>query len=154
MNTQYLRTDKKGWTLLELIIVVTVLGLLSGLAIPTYRSQIKNANLKSAKSNILSNLKLAQSKALSERTLYRVKFDASTKTYQIGSDPNRDGIFTYETTQNLPQGISFTTASTYFEFSPDHTINTPASGVTITNGDANIRFFMPSATGYRIEVTE
>ena len=144
--------DKKGWILTELVVIIVVLGIVCGFAIPAYRNQIRRANLKSAREDIISTLRLAQVRATSERVIYRVNFNSGDSTYQIGNDPDGDGTFAYEAIQTLPQGISFVTTSTYFEFLPDRTINIPFSDVIITNGSGSVRFFVTGGTGYKIEV--
>ena len=40
---RYMRTNQKGFTLLELLIVIVILGVLAGLAIPAYQSAVEKA---------------------------------------------------------------------------------------------------------------
>lgn len=47
---------KKGFTLLELVVVVVVIGILSSIAIPTYAAVIDRANEKSAVTSALAVL--------------------------------------------------------------------------------------------------
>ena len=49
----------RGFTLIELMIVVAILGILIAVAVPTYRNYITTAKLSEAKSN-LETLRLLQ----------------------------------------------------------------------------------------------
>ena len=148
------KMNKKGWTIIELVVTILLIGILAGLGIPAYRNQIIKANLKSSREDILSTFRLAQTSAVSERVIYRVNFDVGNKGYQIGRDPEGDGTFVYENLRLLPQNVSFVGSDTYFEFLPDRIINMPFSDIMITNGNGDVRFFVTGGTGYKIEIEE
>ena len=47
--------NKKGFTLVELVVVIAIIGTLAAILVPTMMSYIKNAKLKSANSNAKRN---------------------------------------------------------------------------------------------------
>ena len=47
-----MKKSKKGFTIVELVIVIAVIGILAAVLIPTFTSVIDNANRSAAQSNI------------------------------------------------------------------------------------------------------
>lgn len=78
--------DKRGFSLLELIIAVALIGILSGLAIPSIKSNLPQYYLSGAARQVLSDLMLARMKAVSSNADKAVTF--SSTGYTIG------GVFT------------------------------------------------------------
>lgn len=55
MITPIIRTETKGFTLIELMIAVAVVGIVSAIAYPSYREQIQKSHRSEAKSALLEN---------------------------------------------------------------------------------------------------
>jgi type IV fimbrial biogenesis protein FimT len=53
-----------GFTLIELMITITLLGLLVGMGVPTFRSWIQNSQVRTAADAVLSGVQLARSEAI------------------------------------------------------------------------------------------
>lgn len=138
---------------MELMLIVVILGIVAGIGIPTFQQQVLRAELKAAREDIVSTLRLAQTSAASERVVYRVEFNSGGNNgYRIGKDPDGDGVFDYETLKLLSKKISFVTSYSTFDFLPDRTISMPFSDVIITNGKGSVRFYVSGGTGYHIKV--
>lgn len=75
-----------GYTLIELLIVVAVLGLASALLIPSLR-QPDTLKIQAAVRRIIGDLSFAQSDALAQQELRRVYFYADGRGYVILRDP-------------------------------------------------------------------
>ena len=75
-----LRTEK-GVTMMELMIVAVIVGVMSALAVPSFLNYTTKLEAKSTARDIVSTLRAARSKAISERVKYGVFFDAGNKRY-------------------------------------------------------------------------
>jgi len=91
--------NKKGFTLLELIILIVIVGVLAGVAIPRYVNLVRNATDGTAKS-VLGALRTQNSLIFSERVVR-----GTTATYTMGFIANNVAGL---------KGISWTTAATRF----------------------------------------
>ena len=74
---------QKGFTLIELIIVMGIMGILATIAAPSFQNYIRNQNLKTAARGITSDFFATREKALSENVRYRITFDQASNSYTI-----------------------------------------------------------------------
>jgi prepilin-type N-terminal cleavage/methylation domain-containing protein len=99
-----MKINKKGVTLIELIIVFVILAIGAALTIPNLRPWLDNYRLRGATRDITSILRVAQMKAVSNNLNYQVSFDDVAKTYILRRSTGGvwvdDGI-----AQTLPTGI-------------------------------------------------
>ena len=71
-----LQTGKKnGFTILEMLIVLIIIGLFTLISIPAFFNRIKSSKLKAASASVAQSLKLAKSYAVTRGKIYRVDFD-------------------------------------------------------------------------------
>lgn len=82
---------QKGFTLVEVVVVMVVVGILTGIAIPTYLSWIPGIRLKSAARDLYSNMQLARIQALKDNVTVPVRFETGGDL-----DPSND-IYYYDT---------------------------------------------------------
>lgn len=88
-DTGGLRGSERGFTLPEVLITIVVLGILAGIALPSWWSVIESRRVDSAANQLVGDLRLAHSKASSRLTVYRVCITGGSTTYLIGlqTDP-------------------------------------------------------------------
>ena len=68
----------RGFTLIELMVVVTVLALLALLAAPMYQTFVANTQIRSASESIMHGLRLAQAEAVKRNGNVEFALEAST----------------------------------------------------------------------------
>lgn len=110
------KTSKnKGFTLLELMIVVVVIGVLASIAYPSYQDYIYKGRRSDAKAGVLA-LQLAQEKYRANCALYASGIHASARTCVAGSTTAGDHDLVGSATSpdgNYNLSISGATATAY-----------------------------------------
>ncbi len=97
--------NKKGVTLIELIVVMVIIGILAAFFAPNIGAWLPNLRLRSAARDIVSTMRTAQMKAVSTNLAYRVSFTLPSS--YILQYRNTLGSWVNEgVTQNFPSGIS------------------------------------------------
>lgn len=76
--------DRKGFTLVELIIVIAIMGVMATITSFTWNKYTANANLRAAARDVASDFFVTREKAASESVSYRITFDVAANNYTIG----------------------------------------------------------------------
>jgi Tfp pilus assembly protein FimT len=137
------RENKKGFTFLELILIIGLIGVMAAITIASLSSGKNIIKLRAAQSEIASALKLAQSYALQGRVngtkppgYYGIKFYTSTSyglcaclTADCSACTNANDLETY----SLEGGVTTTMASnSHISFLVPHGTKNPSGTTTIT----------------------
>jgi len=85
---------QKGFTLVELLITITLILIVAAIAIPSYFGYSMNTNLKSAARNIQADFLDLKERAIAESTAYQITFDTSGNTYTIQKGTETGGPYT------------------------------------------------------------
>ncbi len=97
--------NEKGFTMIELLIVLVIIGILAGLAVPSLDLLFSKDKLRSSTSTVTSSLYVARMTAVNKAEPYGVQFDEDG-LFTIVRDPagaNEPRGAGY----NLEEGISF-----------------------------------------------
>jgi prepilin-type N-terminal cleavage/methylation domain-containing protein len=97
----------KGFSLIELLIVMAIAATLLSIAVPTYNRYRDNANLREAAGEISGDIQLFKQTAVSENRGYRINFDASANAYGIQIE-NPVGSGTYVNLSTVKPGAQDT----------------------------------------------
>ena len=76
------RSNRRGYTLIELLTVVTVIGILASIVVPSM-SNGTSTSLKAAGRILAADLRLASDLSMQYNTQYTVTFNVSTNQYQL-----------------------------------------------------------------------
>jgi prepilin-type N-terminal cleavage/methylation domain-containing protein len=82
--------NSKGFTLIEVIIVIALMGIMAVMGIPNFLGWVANYNLKAAANELYSNMQFARIKAVKQNKEWAVVFDSVNGIYYVCSD-NVDG---------------------------------------------------------------
>lgn len=146
------RTEK-GFTTLELMIVLTAAGLVLAASWGNFSSLLRQHRLSSAASSMATHLRLARERAVAEGNDYIVTFMTGTNSYEIWDDEGSDATLGPQDTRSAyPMPPNTTVQNPVFFganrviFHADGTCN--ASGnVEITNGEVTRRVAILASTG-------
>ena len=90
-----------GFTLMETMIIVVILGIIVGMTIPAFSKYLQRQKLDGAARELAADIMYARSLAISRRTTFRIEF--SDDQYQI----IQNGIDTIMRTKSAPSGVTF-----------------------------------------------
>jgi len=93
--------SNKGFTILEVMTVVIVIGILTALAVPTFDEAVKKIRFKSASNTIMANLRMARSHAISKKVQHGVGFDSDNNVISVFKDINDPSGFTFDDTDSI-----------------------------------------------------
>ncbi|MBI5591874.1 MAG: GspH/FimT family pseudopilin [Deltaproteobacteria bacterium] len=110
-----MRKDK-GFTLLETMVVIAIVGIVSAVAIPNYMSWVSDNRMKAAVRDLKSNMNMAKLRAIRENATVAVVFRIATNSYEIfvdngagggiASNGIRDGGEALLQSATLPAGVT------------------------------------------------
>ena len=146
-------TNSKGFTLIELMIVIAILGILAGIAAPNFQTYMTRMRLNGAARQIMTDLMEARSKAVSRNNRFRVFFLDDHQYKVLDDDNNNNAEDSGETTitrdiQNEYYGVTLS-ASANPIFYPRGTAY--GSRITITNSSGSKVVGVATAGRVRIE---
>lgn len=128
------RMAQRGYGLAELLVVVAVIGILTGISIPFYLSYLNQATLKSGAEEVVAFLNQGRSLAIKDNTNVCVHISSTQMHYHLGScsgttwrGPGSDASGNV----TVPAGVTLsTTANPVFSYLG---AASPAATYTITN---------------------
>ena len=144
--------NKKGVTLLELIVVMVIIAIGATLMAPGISSWMPHYRLRSATRDIVSTMRVAQMKAISNNLTHEVFFDPPNRSYRLQYTTTGGVTILDGDLQVLSNGFQLNTtfAGNIATFRPDSTIT--GGSVNITNPKGSQKTIQ--LTGRRIRIVE
>jgi prepilin-type N-terminal cleavage/methylation domain-containing protein len=127
MSRQGALEDEGGFTLVEVIVVIIMMGIVFGIASASWFGVAESRRVDSATNQVAADLRLAHSRATNRLDDWRIEMDAGTRDYRMGPD---GGALTSD---SLPERTEFLPAMGVSAIVFD-----PAGGAQIP-GAGNIR---------------
>ena len=114
--------NRKGITLIELIVVMVIIAIGAVLMVPNIGGWLPSYRLRSATRDIVSTMRVAQMKAISNNVRYQISFDIGNNNYVLQYQ-NTGGAWVNDgAVQTVPTGVQFnTTFGNIASFFPDST---------------------------------
>ena len=98
MNTS--RHDAKGFSLVELVVVLGIFGILAAITVPAMSGYLRSSRLQGAAATLVSDLRYAHSLASAQRRTFAITFSASS--YSVV----RLSPFATVRSRSLPRGVA------------------------------------------------
>ena len=147
----------KGFTLVELIIVVAVMAIIAAIAAPSYQSFMSQRRLNGAAREVMTRLMEARMKAVSLNQKVKVSF-ASDHEYEIWNDADSNGTVADNEGADIEMDIHTDYYDVTFSatanpvFQPRGTVS-PGSTITLTNSSGSKYVKVALITG-RIKIDD
>ena len=127
------RRSRRGFTLLELVISMGIVGVMTAIAVPVVKSSLNAYKLSSGVSSVTGAIQTTRYRAIQAGFPYQIVFTKATSTYQIQSDPLDIGVF-----GNVGNPVVFSTVlnmmnqNTTITFRPGGAVQSPQA---LANGN-------------------
>lgn len=116
MLTDYLK-NRRGITLIEMMAIVVIIGVVSGLAFPRFASSMNRLEVRTAARHMVSKMRLARSNAIAQKQQFGVTFDYLGETMTLFLDNQNPSAFTFDvgdsiiSVDTLPEDFAYIGAS-------------------------------------------
>ncbi len=134
-----LKKNQSGFTIIELMIVVVLIGIFASLTLANLSSHSDKLKLKSQARDVLSNLRLARSLAVSNRAPHGVFFDSNNRRFILFQDKVNLTDNTYDVGDSLIYSEDLKTVVGYDACSfPNNTVVFKADGSASSSGSIGL----------------
>jgi prepilin-type N-terminal cleavage/methylation domain-containing protein len=84
----------RGFTTVELMIVMAIMGILTLVSVPTYKSMLPAVRVNAAARELATQMQWTRMRAVAKRAAYQMQFDTTNHTVTICTDQNANGSIT------------------------------------------------------------
>jgi prepilin-type N-terminal cleavage/methylation domain-containing protein len=121
----------RGFSLMELMIVLVVFGMVLGFGVPSYRRYSQTQALRGTAQNLVNTIQLQRARAMAEGQSVRIDFDTASPAGWTCLSAGRQNV------SRLPRGVRYLSASpATITITRDGRLN--SSGTVVFANDANV----------------
>jgi type II secretion system protein H len=138
---------KRGFTLIELMVVITIIGIMTAMMIPEMKGSFQDALLRSTSRELINVFDLAYSRAVGLNQVRRVRLDETTGRYLVEKQVQENGEESFVPADDVPGSKGQLDSRITVEFhrpdelSPEQAWSAGASVVETGSGQAAIMFY-------------
>ena len=101
--------DSKGYTFIELTVVVVLIGMMIALTVPRFRYALLTDDLKAATRKLVGIIKATRSEAIREQQSLILQFDLESNRFWLESEGmnEEERLISREKAFSLPEGVRF-----------------------------------------------
>ncbi len=161
MHKYLLRNNSRGFSLIELAMLLAIVGIMAGFSIPVLNSTLQDVRLIGDARNIATGLTYAKLSAVSQTTRCRLSFDlgnnqwSTTKLNRTSGSYEAQGSANWLTNGGSPTGAVFNTSSSSspsgFPTSSSTTITFNSRGIPIEG--PSVIYVSNSGSNYAVTVS-
>lgn len=130
------RNKVLGFTSIELLAVVAITGILTGVIIPNMKETVENYRLNIAALRLCQDILLIQQNTVSEKSLYKILFDLKDRNfYLIAKGYKSEKI-------NLPSGVYIENVNFKYNTLSFYPTGAPTQGGTIVLKTRNKKLYV------------
>lgn len=131
--------QNRGYTLVEMVIAVVIIGVLAALAVPTFLAMTAGKNLKNSTRYLASDLRNARYLAIAQKQPFGIVFDSANKKYTLFLDKVNLANCTFEVGDSVLQitFLEYDVAYGACTFA-NNTIVFKANGTGSSSGQVNL----------------
>lgn len=154
----------KGFTIVELLIVIAIIGIIGMLASFAWRSYVNNTNLRTAARELVSDFSLMKARAASASqasldTTYSIVFNTAAHTYTMNATSANGTVGETKQLSSFGPGIRIDSLSLggldTVTFEARGTLNPNVGSIVLTNGSskATITFNITGKTYVKFDMS-
>jgi len=98
----------KAFTVTEILVVISIIGILSLISIPAFRTFAPSLELNGIARELVSNLRYSQQLSITEQVEHGIRISTTTREYQLLKYSNPEEIII---TKELPENLDFQNVS-------------------------------------------
>jgi len=113
-----------GFTLIELLIVIAIAAILAAIAVPSFKTMIRNMAVRSAANDLVADIQFARSEATRANRAVSLAFDGRTwQVFTTNASGNRELL----RTGSYSEPVEAQDDTLWFEFAPTGLITSSAN---------------------------